>query len=69
MDKIETIYKEADSLKKLKHKNIIKLLYSIPIRKSNSLVVVMEYARGGEVREYLDGKKCLDENDARILFV
>lgn len=63
------MFKEADSLKKLKHKNIIKLLYSFPVKATNSLVIVMEYARGGELKKYMKIKKCLDEKEALLLFL
>lgn len=48
------MYKEADSLKQLRHKFVIKLLYSIPLKSSNSLAIVMEYAKGGELRQLLN---------------
>jgi serine/threonine protein kinase len=67
VDKLQTLYKEADSLKRLNHKYIIKLLYSIPLRSTNSIALIMEYAKGGELKEYLKRKGKLTESESRVI--
>lgn len=49
----------------LNHKNIIKL-YSAFVLK-NDLILIMEYADGGELVEYVEQKKGLPEVEARAL--
>jgi serine/threonine protein kinase len=64
-NKIEDIYKEAKILQMLNHKHIIKL-YSAFVLK-NELILIMEYADGGELVEYVEEKKGLSEVEARSL--
>jgi len=49
----------------LNHKNIIKL-YSAFVLK-NELNLIMEYADGGELMQYVEDKEGLDEVEARML--
>ena len=49
----------------LNHKNIIKL-YSAFVLK-NELILIMEYADGGELVTYVEEKKGLQEVEARML--
>ena len=49
----------------LNHKNIIKL-YSAFVLK-DELILIMEYADGGELVEYIEEKKGLSEVEARNL--
>jgi len=44
--------KEIEALKKLKHKNIVKMFNSFPLPKKQQVIVVMEYLEGGELYEY-----------------
>ena len=44
---IQDIYKEAESLKKLVHKNIIALYHAFI--EGKQLCMIMEYAAGGEL--------------------
>lgn len=44
---IDSIYKEAESLKKLNHKNIIELYHAIV--EGKQVCMIMEYAGGGEL--------------------
>lgn len=69
VEKQQTMFKEADSLRSLSHWYIIKLKYFIPIQQSQSVALVMEYARGGELRQYVKKKGCLDEDEAREVFI
>lgn len=64
-NKIEDIYKESKILQMLNHKNIIKL-YSAFVLK-NELILIMEYADGGELVAYVEEKKGLSEVEARSL--
>ncbi len=45
---IDMVFREADTLKALKHKNIVKVLnqYTLP---NMQVVFVMEYCSGGEL--------------------
>ena len=65
-DDSERIYREINFLKKLKHTNIIKL-YEI-IENSKNYYLIMEYAAGGELFNYIVKKKHLDDNDASYFF-
>jgi serine/threonine protein kinase len=61
------IYKEAESLKKLRHKHIIELYHVF--LEGKQLCMIMEYAGGGELLAYVeqqvDGR--LNEVDARTI--
>ena len=46
------IWKEAETLKNLDHPNIVKILNTIPL-KELSMVMVMEYYDGGELKDVL----------------
>jgi serine/threonine protein kinase len=62
---IEDIYKEANILKMLNHKNIIKLYQAFVVK--NEIILIMEYADGGELVQYVEENKGLDEVEARRL--
>lgn len=62
-EKIAEIYKEAKLLKSLKHKNIIKLDQAF-LHKSD-LVLVMEVADGGELKDLVKQKQGIDEMRVR----
>ena len=64
-NKIDEIYKEANILQMLNHNNIIKL-YSAFIVKTD-LILIMEYAEGGELMTYVEEQKGLSENEARSI--
>lgn len=51
-NQIEEIYREAKILKMLKHKNIIKLHSAFVLK--NDVVLIMEYADGGELAEFVE---------------
>lgn len=51
-NQIEEIYREAKILKLLKHKNIINLHQAFILK--NDVVLIMEYADGGELVEYVE---------------
>jgi serine/threonine protein kinase len=51
---IQEIDKEANTLKMLNHKNIIKLYQGFVIK--NELLLIMEYADGGELINYVEEK-------------
>ena len=50
----------------LNHKNIIKLHQGIVIR--NELLLIMEYADGGELIAYVEEKEGLPEIECRAIF-
>lgn len=64
-NKIEDVYKEAKILQMLNHKNIIKLYSAFVIK--NELILIMEYADGGELVDYVEEKKGLSETEARSI--
>lgn len=64
---ISSIFKEAESLKKLKHKNIVQLDHAF--LEGKQLIMIMEYAGGGEVLEYLEAHKKLDEITSRKIML
>jgi serine/threonine protein kinase len=51
---IQEIYREAESLKKLSHKNIIALYHAFV--EGKQLCMIMEYAAGGELYKYVEEK-------------
>lgn len=50
----------------LNHKNIIKLYQAFVIK--NELLLIMEYADGGELIQYVEENKGLEELEIRQLF-
>lgn len=50
-DEVNSIYKEANSIKKLKHKNIVELYHAFV--EGKQLIMIMELARGGELMQYV----------------
>lgn len=60
---VQSIFKEALNLKKLRHKNIIELYHAFVEKKQ--LIMIMEYAGGGEILEYLQKIGTMNEVDAR----
>ncbi|KAG7192254.1 uncharacterized protein KQ657_001972 [Scheffersomyces spartinae] len=60
------IHREINSLKLLNHPNIINL---VEVMKSGKYIgIVLEYALGGELFDYILHHKCLKENVAKKLF-
>jgi serine/threonine protein kinase len=53
-------------LESLKHRNIIKFINSYSYE--NELYTVMEYARGGELGNYINKKQILSEWESRRIF-
>ena len=50
-DEVNSIYKEANSIKKLKHKNIVELYHAFV--EGKQLIMIMELAKGGELMQYV----------------
>lgn len=63
---IEEIYRESEALQKLDHNNIIHL-YKAFVQKKQ-VILIMEYAGGGELEERVKAKGSLNELDARDIF-
>lgn len=63
---IQEIYREAESLKKLNHKNIVQLYHAFV--EGKQLCMIMEYASGGELYKYVEEKGRLNEIEARKIF-
>jgi MAP/microtubule affinity-regulating kinase len=49
----------------LNHKNIIKLISAFVVK--NEVVIIMEYADGGELLDYVEEKGGLDEIESRSI--
>jgi 5'-AMP-activated protein kinase catalytic alpha subunit len=64
---IQEIYREAESLKKLNHKNIIALYDTF--LEGKQLVMIMEYASGGELLKFVEDQGKLSEIEARKIFI
>ena len=64
---VDIIFKEANMLKAMNHKNIVKILncYSL---KNDRVVFIMEYLQGGELLEYVNKKAYLSEEESQIFF-
>lgn len=64
---IQNIYKEAESLKKLQHKNIIQLYHAFV--EGKQLIMIMECAGGGELYKWVEEKGLIGEIETRkIIF-
>jgi serine/threonine protein kinase len=64
---VAAIYTEQESVRKLKHKNIISYLSSFMM--NNYLVHIMEYCEGGELLDLLHRRGRLKERDAKTIFM
>lgn len=64
---MQSIFKEALNLKKLRHKNIIELYHAFVEKKQ--LIMIMELAGGGELLGYLQKKGNMNEMDARQIIL
>lgn len=62
-ESISDIYKEAQNLKMLRHKNVIELFHTL--LEGKTLIMIMEVATGGEVYHYVNQQKKLSEFHAR----
>ena len=62
------VFREAEMLKSLSHKNIVKLINCFPM-KTKEMVFIMEYLEGGELLEYVSKNEKLNEDEARIFFI
>ena len=60
---MQSIYKEAEAVKALTHKNIIKLYHAFVMEKQ--FVMIMEAAMGGELTRYLEKYDKMPEPIAR----
>lgn len=65
---LDQLYTEAQTLKALKHPNIVKVLNCFVDRKSRQAVMIMEYLEGGELLEILTDKGSYSEEEAVDIF-
>ena len=63
---IQEVYREAESMKKLVHKNIVALYAAF--MEGKQVCMIMEYAGGGEVLKYVEKKGKLGEIESRKIF-
>jgi serine/threonine protein kinase len=64
---IQSIYKEAESLKALNHKHIVKLFHAFIDGKQ--FIMIMEAAMGGELLQYLKKRDAIPEPTAREILL
>lgn len=64
---INSLYSEANSLKNLRHKNIIDLYQAFI--EGKQLIMIMELASGGELLDYVQKKGKVDETEARQIII
>ena len=64
---VNSIYKESNSIKKLRHKNIVELYHAFV--EGKQLIMIMELAKGGELMQYVQNKGKLDEKEARKILI
>ncbi|CAD8106440.1 unnamed protein product [Paramecium primaurelia] len=64
---IDLVFREAEVMKNLRHKNIIKIIncYTLP---SMQVILIMEFLEGGDLVDYIQQKGKLSEEEARIIF-
>ena len=60
-------YKEIEALKKINHKNIIKLI-TYSIENLDIVNLILEYAKGGTLSDLLKEKKKINEKDMKNYF-
>ena len=60
---LDEIHRESKTLKMLDHKHIIKLYHAFVHEKK--LIMIMELASGGELRDYVESEQKLSEVEAR----
>ena len=60
------VFQEVYLLKKIRHSNVIRLLEVFESQKH--LLIVMEYAGGGDLLKLIKQRGRLDENDAKYIF-
>ncbi len=65
---IDKVFKEVKALEKLSHCNIVRLKNSFPIKADNSVALVMEYASGGELLDFIVKRGHPTEEEAKIVF-
>jgi MAP/microtubule affinity-regulating kinase len=65
---IDKLYSEAETLRSLRHKNIVSILNCFTL-KSRQVAFVMEYLEGGELLQYVNERKKLKEEEAREFFI
>ena len=64
---INNIYKEANSIKKLHHRNIVELYDAFV--EGKKLIMIMEASYGGELTEYIYKRGRLSELEARKILI
>jgi len=64
-DLIEELFREQKTLKRLDHKNIIKLYHAFKVE--SKICLIMEYAESGELEKYLISKPSyrMEESEAK----
>lgn len=66
-DDVNNIYKEANSMKKLKHRNVVELYHAFV--EGTKMIMIMELARGGELMDFVQKRGTLTEIEARLILI
>lgn len=64
----DVLYNESQTLKSLKHPNIVSVLNCFVDRKTKTAIMVMEYLEGGELLKLVEEKGSLTEPEAVQIF-
>jgi len=65
---VDRLYSEAETLKNLHHRNIVKILSCLALG-DMQIAFVMEYLDGGELYQYVKERKRISEEEAREFFI
>lgn len=63
---LERVFQEIQSLRQLRHPNVIRIIDVVD--HPDSVVFIMEFAAGGELRGYIEGRRFLSEDESRVFF-
>jgi len=67
-NEIDRLFAEAETLKNLHHRNIVKIINCFS-QSNTQIAFVMEYLGGGELLEYVLKRGKLTEDEAREFFI
>ncbi len=65
---VDRLYSEAETLKNIHHRNIVKIVNCLALD-DRQIAFVMEYLDGGELYQYVKERKRISEEEAREFFI
>lgn len=60
------VFQEVFILKRIRHKNVIKILEVF--ESTNHMLIVMEFAAGGDLLNHVKTRVKLSENESKLIF-